>query len=245
MLSATLSGGLLNPDLNVSVLGEQLDQQGWVVIENALRSEVAEALHEVLSKQVRWSLAYRDTEGAKKKWAEELATLSTTELKMVRANAIAQARKGFSFYYETYMMITAYQEQRDPELPLHRVTEYINQPEWLNFMRAITGEKHIIKTSAQATRYRAGDYLTEHNDSKKGESRYAAYVINLSKNWQADWGGLLQFIGPNKQVTDTILPQFNTISLFKTPVPHCVSSVAEFVTAERLSITGWLRGVDK
>lgn len=240
-----LSGSLLNPELDLAHYHQQLDQNGWVVIKDALRPEVAQALHMVLASQVPWSLTYVDGEGSKKIWADELLRLSPSELQAVQQLALVQAQQGFSFLYDSYMMITAYQERRDPHLPLHKVTEYINKPEWLDAMRTITGEPRIVKTSAQATRYRAGHFLTRHNDHQGDELRYAAYVINLTPEWQADWGGLLQFIDDAGQVTDTVCPQFNCISLFKTPQMHCVSNVANYVQAQRLSITGWLRGADK
>lgn len=240
-----LSGSLLNPELDLGYYHRQLNEQGWVVIEEALRPEVAKALHTVLAMQVPWSLAYVDGEGSKKAWADELQELSPAQLKSIEQSALQQALQGFSFLYDSYMMITAYQERRDPHLPLHKVTEYINKSDWLGAMRSITGEQRIVKTSAQATRYRAGHFLTVHNDHQDGELRYAAYVLNLTPEWQADWGGLLQFIDNNGQVTDTVCPKFNCISLFKTPQLHCVSPVANYVQAERLSITGWLRGADK
>lgn len=239
-----LSGSLLNPDLDLAAYHQRLDERGWVVIENALRPEIAEALEQVLASQVPWSLAYVDEGGSKKIWAEELQRLSAEQISAVEQKALLQARQGFSFLYHTYMMITAYQERRDPQLPLHKVTEYINKPEWLNVMRTITGEQRIIKTSAQATRYSAGHFLTLHNDHQDNELRYAAYVINLTREWKPDWGGLLHFIDEDGQVTDTVCPQFNCISLFKTPRLHCVSSVAPYVQAQRLTITGWLRGAD-
>ncbi len=240
-----LSGSLLNPELDLAGYHQQLHERGWVVIKDALRAEVAEALHAVLTTQVPWSLAYVDGEGSKKIWADELQRLNPEQLKVIEQSALQQARQGFSFLYDSYMMITAYQQRRDPHLPLHKVTEYINKPEWLNAMRSITGEQHIVKTSAQATRYRAGHFLTLHNDHQDGELRHAAYVINLTPEWHADWGGLLQFIDDDGQVTDTVCPQYNCISLFKTPRLHCVSPVANYVQAQRLTITGWLRGADK
>lgn len=243
MSNGLFTAGLLNPELDIPGLKQQLDAQGWVVIRDALRPEVAEQLHACLTQQVSWSLAWVDHEGSKKMWADELRGLSAEGYAGIQASAFEQAARGFSFLYDTYMMITAFQERRDPGLLLHHVTTSLNQPGWLNAMRQLTGEQRIIKSSAQATRYRAGHFLTTHNDSQSDELRYAAYVINLSKNWLPDWGGLLQFI-QSGQVTNTITPAFNTISLFKTPRDHCVSPVGEFVTAERLSITGWLRGDD-
>lgn len=39
-------------------------------------------------------------------------------------------------------------------------------------------------------------------------------------------------------VTESWVPQFNCLSLFKVPAWHCVSCVAPYATAPRLAITG-------
>jgi Rps23 Pro-64 3,4-dihydroxylase Tpa1-like proline 4-hydroxylase len=66
-----------------------------------------------------------------------------------------------------------------------------------------------------------------------------AYVINLSRDWQADWGGLLQFIDESGAVSETFMPRWNTLSLFRVPQGHAVSLVAPWARAPRLALTGW------
>jgi Rps23 Pro-64 3,4-dihydroxylase Tpa1-like proline 4-hydroxylase len=41
-------------------------------------------------------------------------------------------------------------------------------------------------------------------------------------------------------VTDTFMPRWNSLSLFRVPALHAVSLVAPWAGAERLAITGWL-----
>ncbi len=45
----------------------------------------------------------------------------------------------------------------------------------------------------QLTRYDPGDFLLRHADDKHDETRKAAYVLNLTPHWRAEWGGLLAF----------------------------------------------------
>jgi hypothetical protein len=104
------------------------------------------------------------------------------------------------------MMVRAYNEGRDPGLLLHQVLEFLNSPEHLAFTRMLTGENRIRRVSAQATRYRAGHFLRRHNDSSESDQRLYAYVMNLSRDWQADWGGQLQFLDPEGRVLETFLP---------------------------------------
>lgn len=151
-----------------------------------------------------------------------------------------QAREGFQFSYLSYMMITGYLNGELPDSPLNRVVELLNRDDWLEPMRRIIGDGRPRRTNCQATCYRPGDFLALHNDHSDEEIRHAAYVINLGREWKADHGGLLQFLDEDGDVIDTMVPHFNTISLFRTPALHCVSPVAAHATGSRLAITGWL-----
>lgn len=236
-----LRRGLLSPALDLPALADAFAERGYVQIEDALRPEVAAILHDCLANQVPWCLAFKDRSGARKMWPDELAALGAdgrTELDEVIHDI---AREAFQFRYDSFMMVNAYKEKRHPELVLHRVIEQLNMPPWLEPMKKITGFPGIRRSDGQATRYVAGHFLRKHNDVVDEEGRLAAYVINLTRGWEADWGGLLQILDDEGEVVDTLMPRFNTISLFRVPTSHCVSPVAPFANGERLAITGWLR----
>ena len=239
--AATVSAGLLNPDLDLDALATAFDETGRIQIEEALRPEVAEILHDCLHREVPWCLAFRDRSGPRKLWPEELESMATDERARLEEEIREVAREGFQFRYDSFMMVSAYKEKRHPELVLHRVIEQINSRAWLAPMRRITGFGHVRRADAQATRYVAGHFLRHHDDVLAEEGRLAAYVINLTRDWEADWGGLLQFLGPDGEVTETFMPRFNTISMFRVPADHCVSPVANFAPGARYAITGWLR----
>jgi SM-20-related protein len=237
----TIRGELLNPGLDLPALALAFAEDGMVQVEQALRPEVAAALHHCLASEVPWSLAFRDHSGPRKLWAEELAAMDSAARLALEEEINAIARSEFQFRYDSYMMVTAYKEKRNPGLLLHRVIELINSAGWLDAMRRITGFGQIRRSDAQATRYVAGHFLRRHDDLKTDDGRLCAYVINLTREWSADWGGLLQFMDEEGEVTRTMMPRFNTISLFRVPAPHCVSPVASFATGARYAITGWLR----
>jgi len=233
--------GLINPGLDLEALAVEFASEGMIQIENALRPEVADILYDCLHTQVPWSLAYKDREGPKKLWAEELAAMSPQQRQALDEEIHSIAAETFQFRYDSFMMVTAYKEKRHTDLVLHRVIEQINSQPWLNAMRKITGFQDVRRADAQATRFVAGHFLRHHNDLNDDDGRRAAYVINLSRDWQADWGGLLQFFDENSEVTHTLMPRFNTISMFSVPADHCVSPVGLFATGERYAITGWIR----
>lgn len=66
-------------------------------------------------------------------------------------------------------------------------------------------------------------------------------MLNLSRDWRADWGGALVFEGADGHIEEGFAPAFNALNIFAVPMRHAVTQVAGFAPADRLSITGWLR----
>ena len=121
------------------------------------------------------------------------------------------------------------------------VPAFLNGPEFLAFVRAVTGDDRIDFADAQATRYRPGHVLTGHDDVAEGKNRLYAYVLNLTRDWRADWGGVLAFEGAGGHIEEGFAPAFNALNIFAVPMRHAVTQVASFAPRDRLSITGWLR----
>ena len=235
---------MINPDLDLAFWQEQLRGNGRVQVAGYLQPDAAERLRTCLAEEVPWTLALRDAQGARTIDHATYGALTGGQAQRLFADTAESARHadddGFRFAYDSYMMVRAYQERRDPGLLLHRVLELFNSPDYLAFARHLTGDTRIHRISAQATRYRPGQFLRHHNDEELDEGRLYAYVLNLSRGWQADWGGLLQFIGSDGRVQETFLPIWNTLSLFAVPAGHAVSLVAPWAGDDRLSITGWM-----
>lgn len=121
------------------------------------------------------------------------------------------------------------------------VPDFFNGPDFLAFVRGVTGDDRIDFADAQATRYRPGHVLTGHDDTAEGKNRLYAYVLNLTRDWRADWGGVLAFEGADGHVEEGFAPAFNALNIFAVPMRHAVTQVAGFAPRDRLSVTGWLR----
>ena len=230
---------MLNPELNLTALADGFTQKRRVQIPNLLLPDVAERLYQCLEHEVPWGFAYIDGETSTILKADKLAAFTPTDWADLSAKVHERALHKYQFAYSSYMMITAYKEQRDPGLLLHRVVEFINSPPFLDLIRTVTGVRNIIKADAQATRYIPGHFLKKHNDLVATQGREVAYVINLTKEWQADWGGLLQFMDEQGRITETFMPAFNSLSLFQVPMWHHVSYVPPYAARSRYAITGW------
>ncbi len=232
---------MLNPELALAQLSNEFNTRGRVQVRRVLQFNAADQIYDCLHKEVPWTLAFRDSSGARTMAADDHAVMTDADKDALFAEIHAIAKDQFQFIYNSYMMVTAYKEGRNPDLLLHRLLEFLNSPLWLEFMRNLTGISGINKTDAQATRYLPGHFLKFHNDHEPKEKRLAAYVLNLSRNWQADWGGLLHFMDEDGNIIDTLLPRFNTLNIFSVPANHFVSEVAPFARTPRYAITGWLK----
>lgn len=226
-------------DLDIAAARAALATRGRVRIDGFLDAEVATRLRECLEHEVPWTLALRDGSGARTIAAPEYARLDAPAREALLREVASGAREdGFRFAYDSYMMAAAYREGRDPGLLLHRMLEVLNHDDVLALYRAITGDARIRRAIAQATRYRPGHFLRQHNDEHADEGRLYAYVINLSREWQPDWGGLLQFV-ERGEVVETFVPRWNSLSLFRVPAEHIVTPVQPWAGADRYAITGW------
>jgi SM-20-related protein len=229
---------VINNELNIPAYRQRLVQDTRVQIPGFLQEEAAEAIRRCLLEDIPWALAERSSGVSRTIAAETYAAMDDQAQRALLEASYARAKTEFQFSYDSYMMVRAVKEGWARNL-LHDVLEFLNSPEFLLFARRLTGEPTINRVSAQATRYRPGQFLTRHQDEDVIESRVCAYVINLSKDWDSDWGGLLQFHDADNRLRDTFVPYWNHLSLFRVPQSHTVSLVSPWAGSDRLAITGW------
>ena len=83
--------------------------------------------------------------------------------------------------------------------------------------------------------------MKAHSDMGREQGREVAFVMNFTPRWDPDWGGLLQFWDDDRNVEEAISPHYNSLSIFRIPVPHSVSVVAPYVNVGRFAISGTFR----
>jgi Rps23 Pro-64 3,4-dihydroxylase Tpa1-like proline 4-hydroxylase len=227
--------------LDVEAAARVFAQRRRVRIADVLDPVSAARLYACLSTDVPWRLTFN--EGRKNVYldAEELEKLGDRKRYELVQNVLSRARDEFQYLFRTYSMVTRYLEGDDPELFLHYVFEWLNHPRTLEVLRTITGIHTLRKANAQATLYRPGHFLTQHDDSGYPEQhRRVAYVLHMTRGWRAEWGGELQFLSGDGEIEEAWLPRFNSLALFMVPTAHLVSYVAPFAKESRYAITGWL-----
>ena len=71
-------------------------------------------------------------------------------------------------------------------------------------------------------------------------------VLQMSKNWLPEYGGLLHFMDDDRTVVERIeVPEYNSLTLFYLPKDkgkwHFVSPIAPGTPELRLTYTGWFK----
>jgi Rps23 Pro-64 3,4-dihydroxylase Tpa1-like proline 4-hydroxylase len=227
----------INPKLDIEQLGRSFQRDGRVLIRDFFDPVVVEALSAAVD-QIDWALTYRDVNGDRVLSGEQLRALTPEQREMLVEGINSVARKQFQFSFCTESMVAA-AKRGDTDL-LARFMRWMADEQFMATIRQITGIAEINRVYAQATMYTRGNFLVAHDDHVDAEDRRLAYVINLTRKWRPDWGGLLHFADADGSVTDSYFPHFNSLSLFKVPQSHFVSYVPPFANAERTAITGWL-----
>jgi Rps23 Pro-64 3,4-dihydroxylase Tpa1-like proline 4-hydroxylase len=232
----------INPALDPAQYAPQFAGRGRVHLPDFLDPPGAEQVHRYLAQSAAWSLVLHDGTHVREATPEQRRHADEIWEREMAAFAYARAREGFEFLYEHRKIADEPRERAADPSPVARFVDFLNSPVFLEFARRLTGQPDIMRADAQATRYRPGDFLTQHDDfDKTGRKlRRAAYVFNLTPRWQPDWGGQLQFIGPDGHVAEAWVPRFNALNVFAVPQPHSVSIVSPFAVGARYSVTGWL-----
>jgi SM-20-related protein len=176
--------------------------------------------------------------------AGALSTLSEAQMRGLLGHLGQSAASGFQYFFNNVPLYDLYHGPGATSPALKAIYEFINGADFLAQCRVLTGMKDIAFADAQITRYGPGQFLTRHDDNVAGKNRLAAYVLNLTSNWRAEWGGTLEFYDEPGNVIEGFTPAFNTLNLFKVPQSHAVTYVPPFAQGYRYAITGWLRHGD-
>lgn len=228
-------------DINPVVWQREFQSAGRVHIPGVLASASARELFSGLEQQAQWNLVFRRDGKHTEINADSVNAWSLKQRSTFDEIVYSQATSDFQYLYQTVPIYDLYHEGALEGHFFKQLFEFLNSDEFLNFVRVVVGRPEIAFTDAQATCYRAGHFLAEHDDDIQDKHRAAAYVLNMTPEWHINWGGALQFTRSDGHVAEAYLPRYNALNIFAVPQRHAVTMVAPFARKPRLSITGWLR----
>jgi SM-20-related protein len=234
----------LNPALDRAALAEAFARAGRLHVPDILAPDFAAELAAAMAAAVPWTRAFTVNAKGYDIALQAQAETPADVMAAVEAAIAEGGRTGFQYDYERFRVSDEVEAGRRPAgdlAPLAVLYDLWNSDAFLTLIHDITADDRAVYCDAQATRYRAGHFLTTHDDDVEGKHRLCAYVLNLTPVWRAEWGGLLLFHDADGHIDQGFTPKFNALNLFRVPQIHSVSQTAGFVTGERLSVTGWIR----
>ncbi|HWE45466.1 MAG TPA: 2OG-Fe(II) oxygenase family protein [Caulobacteraceae bacterium] len=235
-------GGIaLSPDLDLDALKQVWARDGRLHIANVLAPPCAERIARALETRTVWSLTANAAGEVFEMPLDRLAELDPAERARIEAITADGSLERMQYLYETWRVSFFVDHGMREGGAVEDLYDFLNGEAFLGFVRELTGDERAAFSDAQATRYRPGHFLTTHDDTSAGRHRLCAYVLNFTRRWRPDWGGLLQFYDESGNVEAGFTPAFNALNLFSVPRAHAVSYVAPFAQGERLSVTGWVR----
>ncbi len=231
----------VNSRLDPALVARVFSVSGRVHVAGFLDEACAARIHRCLTTETRWRLVLFEGVDHREFDVAALDELPEEEHRDLLERVGRAARNGFSYRYASFRLFENFQEGKFRDSYLMRVLAFLNSVPFRDLMRRVTGDDAIDYADGQATLYRAGDFLTRHDDAVEGKNRRAAYVLGFTPEWSTDWVGLLAFPDRYGHVSEAFAPAFNSLNLFRVPALHSMTQVASFATAGRYSITGWLR----
>ncbi len=230
----------INPDHDPEALGRTLQQVGRLQVSNFLTQDSADYLYKIHMENKDWYLAYNDGKNFYESSRQQIQAVTPQQQQQFMNNIYARARTQFQYVFYQYYITQAIKLKEQPGHPMHQFDEFMNGEEVLNLMRTLTGEKAIRKADSYASIYAPGHFLTAHDDRHDTHDRVAAYALSMTKTWDKNWGGHLAFFDDAGNITEALIPSFNTLNIFLVPQMHSVQLVSPFAGGNRTSYLGWL-----
>ncbi len=231
----------LNLDIDLTEAARLYAGTGFAAVNAVLAAPFAERLYRAGLAFEDWSLVTVIDGQHREFVSAEMDRLDSSRRLAFDALVAREAQAGFCYLYD---QLNLYERGRRGALSdpvLAEAATLIESDTFIALGRQLTGDPAIRFADCQLTRYRPGHFLTAHDDFAQGKDRSAAFVLNLARDWCADFGGVLQLLGEEGDVRAGLTPKFNRLCVFKVPQPHAVSIVAPYAPGPRLAITGWFR----
>lgn len=233
---------LINSEISPSLYRDKFLKDGSVVIRNFLVEDYVEKLHNFFNQGMpeNWwySVSFPGTTGQVRylRNFEE----NKSEIEFEKNYSIKLFNDGL-YTYHFYRSAGDHYEGCGCEECEFR--KWLKSDEILKFLNELSGFEVNEFSTMFASRYSEGCFLSPHHDDTLGS---IGFVLQLTKNWKPQWGGILHFLDDNRQVIEySEVPTFNTLTLFHIPEGrgkwHYVSHVNPGITSHRIAYSGWYK----
>ncbi len=229
----------LNPDLDLTGVRERFDKTGRAQIKDVFHRDTADRFYACLLEETPWVLAFNEGTTPRFLTREMMDRLPEQQKAGLMQELFIRASTQFQYAYSDFPVSGTINKPDQPELYSHKVLSYLNGKAFQDFIAGVTGLEGKFAVDGHTTCFQSGHFLTMHDDSDTDGRRELAYVINMTPVWRSDWGGTLLFFDEDYNITESLVPSYNTLNIFSVPQGHAVSFVAPFAAEKRFAMTGW------
>lgn len=231
----------LSPKLRPDVYRPVFQRAGRLHIPDILDPGSARTLHETLSAVPDWTRSIRAETGRDIDMpVSELEAMAPAERAALEFSLADSGTDSVQHVFDRVRVSSNLRSGEPVREPLMAAHAFVNSRAFLEFITRVTGDDRVAFADMMAARYLPGHFLTAHGDENPAENRLYAYVLTLTPQWRADWGGVLMFLDADGHVSEGYVPAFNALNLFAVPQMHAVSAVSRLARGPRLSVTGWI-----
>lgn len=235
----------LNKSLRPNAYQKVFKTHRRIHIPDILHPPSATALHSALTASQDWVRTVHLTHDQDVNITmAELEAMSAAERAELEHSLVDSSSDKTKYIFDKVRISTEIVDNTPISDSMKTIHQFVNGRPFLEFMSRLTGDDRVSFADVMATRYLPGHFATVHGDQIPGLRRLYAYVLNLTPEWIADWGGILLFHDEDGHVAEGYVPRFNALNVFAVPQPHSVSVVSRLAAGPRLSITGWIHGGD-
>lgn len=231
---------VINLNNDVEYYQHKFKENGWVKISNYLKNDKADLIYDYLnSDNVNWIYSLKWDGSQNKNIIDNDQNLldlkfyiDLVDQNFYQSNSLTYRFRKTISHPDTCPIINCRQCQ---------ILKFFNSDYFVKKMSFLTSKELSKSNEIFASYYQSGDFLSKHSDDIS--DRKIAFVYQLTKNWDATYGGNLHFLDSDwNNIEKVLVPEYNSLYLFDVTnrnTPHFVSHIAPSIQEKRLAITGW------
>lgn len=229
-----------SPSIDLDEAARELASERRLQVQDFLTDDSAHSLHAAIASHSPWFVSFNEGPENYEVLEADFDRIPASQRARFLQQVEERAGRQFQYLFLQYYVTEMIRRGEGGEYPLNALQTLMNTPETIEIFRRLSGESEVREVDVMVSRYDRGHFLMQHDDSHASRDRVAAYVLNLTPEWRADWGGHLAFFDEIGNIERALVPRFNTLNMFLVPQQHSVQMVAPFAPKSRMSITGWL-----
>lgn len=231
---------IVNPYLDIVKARRDYRDFKWSRLADVLLASIAERVIHELVKKVEFENCFMVADNEVGMSDTHLAALPEEQRAKLITQVYESASLGKGYLYACKNIDCEYQSN-EPTM-LVNVFNWLNSNDTLELVSDITGCGELQFASCNAVRFSKGHFITNGAQCFDTEKGKVGFVIDLTPDWNSNWGGLLHLNSVYEGSGVTFTPMFNNMVLFESSYDVSVTYLANFIKYNKFSLMGCFSG---